>query len=71
MFGRWYNYATTLECALKVKEVAFMHSEGILGGEMKHGPLALVDENLLIVVIATCDQCFRFVYLFNYFGIYR
>ncbi|KAL7607389.1 hypothetical protein Lser_V15G17039 [Lactuca serriola] len=36
-----------------------MHSEGILGGEMKHGPLALVDENLLIVVIATCDQCFR------------
>lgn len=62
MFGRGYNYATALEGALKVKEVALMHSEGILAGEMKHGPLALVDENLPIVVIATRDQCFRFVY---------
>lgn len=58
MFGRGYNYATALEGALKVKEVALMHSEGILAGEMKHGPLALVDENLPIVVIATRDQCF-------------
>lgn len=61
MFGRGYNYATALEGALKVKEVALMHSEGILAGEMKHGPLALVDENLPIVVIATRDQCFRLV----------
>ncbi|GKB36138.1 glutamine--fructose-6-phosphate aminotransferase [isomerizing] 2 [Tanacetum coccineum] len=59
MFGRGYNYATALEGALKVKEVALMHSEGILAGEMKHGPLALVDENLPIVVIATHDQCFN------------
>ncbi|CAH2080637.1 unnamed protein product [Thlaspi arvense] len=44
--------------ALKVKEVALMHSEGILAGEMKHGPLALVDENLPIFVIATHDACF-------------
>ncbi|KAD2210648.1 hypothetical protein E3N88_41630 [Mikania micrantha] len=58
MFGRGYNYATALEGALKVKEVALMHSEGMLAGEMKHGPLALVDENLPIVVIATRDQCF-------------
>ncbi|KVI00801.1 hypothetical protein Ccrd_020942 [Cynara cardunculus var. scolymus] len=58
MFGRGYNYATALEGALKVKEVALMHSEGILAGEMKHGPLALVDENLPIVVIATRDQSF-------------
>ncbi|KAF8398173.1 hypothetical protein HHK36_017099 [Tetracentron sinense] len=58
MFGRGYNYATALEGALKVKEVALMHSEGILAGEMKHGPLALVDENLPIVVIATQDACF-------------
>ncbi|KAI3742901.1 hypothetical protein L1987_60599 [Smallanthus sonchifolius] len=58
MFGRGYNYATALEGALKVKEVALMHSEGILAGEMKHGPLALVDEHLPIVVIATRDQCF-------------
>ena len=43
VFGRGYNYATALEGALKVKEVALMHSEGILAGEMKHGPLALVD----------------------------
>ncbi|GAA0148271.1 transaminase [Lithospermum erythrorhizon] len=58
VFGRGYNYATTLEGALKVKEVALMHSEGILAGEMKHGPLALVDENLPIFVIATRDACF-------------
>ncbi|KAL5994829.1 Glutamine--fructose-6-phosphate aminotransferase [isomerizing] 2 [Asimina triloba] len=58
MFGRGYNYATALEGALKVKEVALMHSEGILAGEMKHGPLALVDETLPIIVIATHDACF-------------
>lgn len=58
VFGRGYNYATALEGALKVKEVALMHSEGILAGEMKHGPLALVDENLPILVIATHDACF-------------
>uniref|UniRef100_A0A803PTG8 glutamine--fructose-6-phosphate transaminase (isomerizing) n=1 Tax=Cannabis sativa TaxID=3483 RepID=A0A803PTG8_CANSA len=58
VFGRGYNYATALEGALKVKEVALMHSEGILAGEMKHGPLALVDENLPIVVIANRDACF-------------
>ncbi|XP_057790039.1 glutamine--fructose-6-phosphate aminotransferase [isomerizing] 1-like [Salvia miltiorrhiza] len=58
VFGRGYNYATALEGALKVKEVALMHTEGILAGEMKHGPLALVDETLPIVVIATRDACF-------------
>ncbi|GMP41478.1 hypothetical protein CsSME_00011566 [Camellia sinensis var. sinensis] len=58
VFGRGYNYATALEGALKVKEVALMHSESILAGEMKHGPLALVDKNLPIVVIATRDACF-------------
>nr|XP_027102063.1 glutamine--fructose-6-phosphate aminotransferase [isomerizing] 2-like [Coffea arabica] len=58
VFGRGYNYATALEGALKVKEVALMHSEGILAGEMKRGPLALVDHKLPIVVIATRDACF-------------
>ncbi|XP_020113839.1 glutamine--fructose-6-phosphate aminotransferase [isomerizing] 2 [Ananas comosus] len=58
VFGRGYNYATALEGALKVKEVALMHSEGMLAGEMKHGPLALVDETLPIIVIATRDTCF-------------
>lgn len=56
LFGRGYNYATALEAALKVKEVALMHSEGILAGEMKHGPLALVDEKMPILVIATNDS---------------
>jgi glucosamine--fructose-6-phosphate aminotransferase (isomerizing) len=59
VFGRGYNYATALEAALKVKEVALMHSEGILAGEMKHGPLALVDEKLPILVIATKDSMHR------------
>ncbi|KAK4282988.1 hypothetical protein QN277_014292 [Acacia crassicarpa] len=58
VFGRGFNYATALEGALKVKEVALTHSEGILAGEMKHGPLALVDENLPIIVLATRDACF-------------
>ena len=42
----------------QVKEVALMHSEGILAGEMKHGPLALVDERLPIIVIATRDRMY-------------
>lgn len=42
----------------QVKEVAIMHSEGILAGEMKHGPLALVDESLPIIVIATRDRMY-------------
>ena len=61
VFGRGYNYATALEGALKVKEVALTHSEGILAGEMKHGPLALVDETLPIFVIATRDSTCRCV----------
>ena len=54
-FGRGYNYATALELALKVKELSYMHSEGILAGELKHGPLALIDENMPAVVVATKD----------------
>jgi glutamine---fructose-6-phosphate transaminase (isomerizing) len=49
MFGRGKNYATALEGASKVKEVALMHSEGMLAGEMNHGTLALVDEYLPIL----------------------
>lgn len=54
-FGRGSDYATALEAALKMKEIALIHSEGILAGEMKHGPLALVDDTLPIIVIATRD----------------
>lgn len=57
--GRGYNYSTALEGALKVKEVALIHSEGILAGEIKHGPLALVDESLPIIVIATKDAMYN------------
>lgn len=56
LFGRGCNYSTALEGALKVKEVSLMHSEGILAGEMKHGPLALVDDKMPILVIATLDS---------------
>lgn len=59
LFGRGYNYATALEGALKVKEVALLHSEGILAGEMKHGPLALVDETMPLIVVATKDSSYR------------
>ena len=58
MFGRGSNYATAVEGALKVKEVSLMHSEGILAGEMKHGPLALVDEHMPILVVATPDSVY-------------
>ena len=58
IFGRGSNYATAIEGALKVKEVSLMHSEGILAGEMKHGPLALVDDTMPIIVIATPDSVY-------------
>lgn len=44
IMGRGYQYSTCLEAALKIKELTYMHSEGILAGELKHGPLALIDE---------------------------
>ena len=42
LLGRGYQTATILEAALKIKEISYMHSEGILAGELKHGPLALI-----------------------------
>ncbi len=56
--GRGNNYATALESALKVKEIAYIHSEGILAGELKHGPLALLDERVLTFVFATQDSLY-------------
>lgn len=49
--GRGYNYPAALEGALKLKEISYVHAEGYAGGEMKHGPLALVDKNLPTVAI--------------------
>ncbi|MDR1005623.1 MAG: glutamine--fructose-6-phosphate transaminase (isomerizing) [Bacteroidales bacterium] len=50
--GRGYNYAVALEGALKLKEISYIHAEGYPAAEMKHGPIALVDEDMPIVVIA-------------------
>ncbi|NXD32199.1 GFPT1 aminotransferase, partial [Spelaeornis formosus] len=58
IMGRGYQYATCLEGALKIKEVSYMHSEGILAGELKHGPLALVDEHLPVIFIMTRDSLY-------------
>jgi len=55
IMGRGYQYATCMEGAFKVKEVAYMHSEGILSGELKHGPLALIDEDMPVVMIISSD----------------
>jgi glutamine---fructose-6-phosphate transaminase (isomerizing) len=50
--GRHYNHYIALEGALKLKEISYLHAEGYAAGEMKHGPIALIDENMLIVAIA-------------------
>ncbi|CAH2351895.1 glutamine--fructose-6-phosphate aminotransferase [isomerizing] [[Candida] railenensis] len=58
LLGRGYQYATALEGALKIKEISYMHSEGVLAGELKHGVLALVDKDLPIIAFATKDSLF-------------
>lgn len=51
--GRNYNYPIALEGALKLKELSYIHAEGYAAGEMKHGPIALIDKNMPVVAIAT------------------
>lgn len=58
LLGRGHQYATALEGALKIKEISYMHSEGVLAGELKHGVLALVDDQLPIIAFATRDSLF-------------
>ncbi|XP_050051577.1 glutamine--fructose-6-phosphate aminotransferase [isomerizing] 2-like isoform X3 [Dermacentor andersoni] len=58
VMGRGYNHATCLEGALKIKELTYMHSEGILAGELKHGPLALVDKAMPVIMVLTRDPVF-------------
>jgi glucosamine--fructose-6-phosphate aminotransferase (isomerizing) len=53
--GRGIHYPIALEGALKLKEISYIHAEGYPAGEMKHGPNALIDENLPVVIIATRD----------------
>jgi glucosamine--fructose-6-phosphate aminotransferase (isomerizing) len=54
--GRGYNFAVALEGALKLKEISYIHAEGYPAAEMKHGPIALVDETLPVVFVATRDS---------------
>lgn len=58
VLGRGYQHATALETSLKVKEVAYIHCEAVLTGELKHGVLALVDDSVSVVMIATRDRSF-------------
>jgi len=57
--GRGISYPLAMEGALKLKELAYMHAEGYAAGEMKHGPLALIDERMLIVMVAPQDKHFE------------
>jgi glucosamine--fructose-6-phosphate aminotransferase (isomerizing) len=57
--GRGINYPIALEGALKLKEISYIHAEGYPAGEMKHGPIALIDEDLPIVTLASDDDIFE------------
>ena len=57
--GRGYNFPIALEGALKLKEISYIHAEGYPAAEMKHGPIALVDENLPVVFVATQDPFYE------------
>ncbi len=54
--GRGPSYVTALEGALKLKEISYLHAEGYAAGELKHGPLALIEPGVAVVVIAPCDR---------------
>ncbi|MCJ1281951.1 glutamine--fructose-6-phosphate transaminase (isomerizing) [Xylographa opegraphella] len=58
LLGRGSQYSTALEGALKIKEISYLHCEAVMSGELKHGVLALVDENLPIIMILTRDDLF-------------
>ena len=57
-FGRGLSYPIALEGALKLKEISYIHAEGYAAGEMKHGPIALIDEHVPVIVIAPTDELF-------------
>ena len=56
--GRGFNFPTALEGALKLKEISYIHAEGLPAAEMKHGPIALIDENMPVVMIAPRDSVY-------------
>jgi glucosamine--fructose-6-phosphate aminotransferase (isomerizing) len=57
--GRGISYPIALEGALKLKEISYIHAEGYAAGEMKHGPIALIDENVPVVIVAPEDDLFE------------
>ena len=57
--GRGMNYPIALEGALKLKEISYIHAEGYAAGELKHGPIALIDETIPVIVIAPHDRVFE------------
>ena len=57
--GRGYNFPVALEGALKLKEISYIHAEGYPAAEMKHGPIALIDKNMPVIVIATRDVVYE------------
>ena len=57
--GRGTSYPIALEGALKLKEISYIHAEGYAAGELKHGPIALIDENMPVIVIAPHDRVFE------------
>ena len=57
--GRGVHFPIALEGALKLKEISYIHAEGYAAGEMKHGPIALIDENVPVIVIAPHDALFE------------
>ena len=57
--GRGINYPIALEGALKLKEISYIHAEGYPAGEMKHGPIALIDEQMPVVAIAPFDHVYE------------
>ncbi|MCE2972569.1 MAG: glutamine--fructose-6-phosphate transaminase (isomerizing), partial [Sediminibacterium sp.] len=57
--GRGYNFPIALEGALKLKEISYIHAEGYPAAEMKHGPIALVDDQLPVLFVATKDACYE------------
>lgn len=57
--GRGYNYPAAMEGALKLKEISYIHAEGYPAAEMKHGPIALVDAEMPVVVLATADRIYE------------
>jgi glucosamine--fructose-6-phosphate aminotransferase (isomerizing) len=57
--GRGTSYPLALEGALKLKEISYIHAEGYAAGELKHGPIALIDENVPVIVVAPRDELFE------------